>query len=388
MKSLLKIFGVAVLAATVGFGFVGCGDGGGGPVDVYRPGFVDPTVERQPLTWQSVDAPLFTSPQEADRIWAVAAGTSSFVAVGGWGPNDTIAAGFSFDALTWENSAGNFRSELRTVAFGNGVFIAADVGTFHDQDVDNFEAAAMYVSTDGGRTFAGPILTGADVTGGNFTGESGLRSVISITYGGGRWLAVGLDGQMIYSTNNGSSWSRVFQNVADRLLPPGDNSAIRDAIFADGRWIVAGDRGMTAWSDNFTTWNTVTVPGFLEVQGFQRLIYFDGYVLAVGSGGNMWRSPDKGESWDEIERGAHGFGVHDIYGLAFGNGSFVIVGAGGRIRSVNWNSPLFEDGIWSHWHTRANSAGDTQALYAVAYGGGLWVVGGRSGEMFVSSVGD
>jgi len=398
MKGLFKAFAVAAIAAVIGLGITACGGPGGGPINGGGGdnGFVEPSTPRAPEMWHHVHIAFFGVHLD-DRVWSIAAGTGSFVAVGGWRPNGTHAVIHSTDGITWTPAAGNFRTELRTVAYGNRRFIAADVGTFGDFGVNagNYEPAAFYFSTDGGLTWQGPIVVGTGGQGGSaaegWIPGTGLRSVINIAYGDGRWLAVGLDGQMVYSVNDGVSWTPMFDNIEDRLLPPGEDSAIRDAIFVDGTWIVVGDRGMTAWSNDFQTWNTVMVPNFSDAQSFQRVIQRrDGALIAVSSNANIYILDDmerfkkdtadsEHQGWRLLPAWSNAFGNADIYNIAYGNGYYVILGSGGNIGYSN-------DGETFNPVNSPVSA--MTALYGLAYGGGMWIGGGRGGALVISNVQD
>ena len=393
MKGLFKTFGIAVIIAVIGFGMAACGGPGSGPVNGGGDdnGFVEPVTPRAPALWHVLPVDAFGLHMD-DRAWSIAAGRGTFVAVGGWRPNGTHAIVRSTDGMTWTPATGNFRTEFRSVGFGNDIFIAADVGTFGDFGVNagNYQPAAFFVSTDAGATWQGPNVAGTGGQGGSaaegFIPGTGLRSVISIVYGNGRWLAVGLDGQMLYSLNNGVSWAPMFETIEDRLLSPGEDSAIRDAVFvsgaggAGGTWVVVGDRGMTAWSTDFRTWNRVMVPNFSPAQSFQRVIQrADGALVAVSSNARIYVSDDIGRSWRLLPAWSNAFGNADIYNIAFGNGYYVILGSGGNLGYSN-------DG--ESFEPIASPVGGMTALYGLAYGGGIWVAGGRGGVLLVANVRD
>jgi photosystem II stability/assembly factor-like uncharacterized protein len=389
MKKLFKFLGIVALVAVIVLGMITCRDPGG-PIDNNdnndNGGFVEPTKPKAPEVWYKGDATAIFQDSSADRVWAIAAGQGMYVAAGGWRlleeaylleGKTNYGIAYSTDGQSWAKAEGNFRTELRAVAYGNGRFIAADVGDFAEglppAHVNTYEPSSTYYSTDGGKTWTGPITTGTRENG-------GLRSVIDIAYGNGRWLATGLDGRMVYSTNGGVSWIRIQQT----LLPTGDLSAVRGAVYADGTWIVVGDRGMTAWSTDLVSWNIVTVPG-IDAEGFQKIIYVDGVLHAAGSQGRLFYSNDKGRTWVRQPAHAHTFVTQDIYNIGFGNGYFVIVGAGGRIEyseKADGTSIQIYDTLLDPIFAQA------QSVYGLAYGGGLWISGARSGAIAFSNVRD
>jgi hypothetical protein len=386
MKRLIKIFRIVALAAIIGFVIMACDNGttsktGPNSGNGNEGGeFIEPTVEKAPGAWYTGSATAIFGNNSLDRVWAIAAGQGKYVAVGGWRPLEeayqdesktNYGIAYSSDGEVWEKATGNFRTEIRTVAYGGGRFVAADVGNFGDTgaNTDNYAPSATYYSTDG-VTWSGPVLTGT-------ANNTGLRSVIGLAYGDGKWLATGLDGSMMYSTNGGESWTAIQQT----LLPKTDMSnAVRGAVYADDTWVVVGDQGVTAASTDLVTWTTVKVSG-ITGEGFQKVIYVDGILHTAGSGGNLYYSTNKGAAWIKQPVYAHDFGVQDIYNIAYGNGYFVIIGAGGRIRYSEKG-----EGIQVYEAPDNVIFGNSQAVYGLAYGGGKWIAGGRSGGIAFSTV--
>jgi hypothetical protein len=379
-------FAVVALAMVTAIGIAACdietGGGTGGNKDGNLvDGFLEPPISLPPQTWYSLEGINFFSGQhqhQDDRVWGVAAGGGKYVAAGGWLPLDIKAVAHSSNAVDWELSAGDFFSELRCIAYGGGRFVAGDVGDFRQGLInheDNFIPGNTYYSTDGGRTFTGKVSTG-------------LRNTISLVYGDGKWLALGLDGRMAVSTNGAVSWTEVQQKTINRppgspawlnnsstILPRGNNSALRSAVFAQGRWIVVGMRGLTAWSTDLETWNVVFIETFTpNTASLQKIIYAQNKLFVVGDVGRMFYSEDLGLTWKPIED--HGF-TSDIYDIVYANGFFVAVGSGGRVA-------YSDSGMV--WFPTNNDFGGEQSVNGVAYGGGWWITGARYGVIAVSNV--
>jgi hypothetical protein len=386
MKDMVNKFCIFALAVIIGFGVTACKDTGGPGGNSGDLGeFVEPAEQIPPTTWRSLDGISFFGSHVDDRVWSIAAGQGRYVAVGGWKPNDRKAIAYSNDALRWSAASGSFYSELRCVAYGNGRFIAADVGNFRqnapasEHSPDNYVPSNAYYSTDGGKTWSAPVNTG-------------LRDTLSLVYGGGKWLALGLDGRMASSDNGGQSWSEIqqtivypsenpewwFDNTLTTLLPKGDNSAIRDAVYVEDEetWIVVGMRGVTAWSRDLVTWNIVLVQtGLAPTVSLQKIVCANNKLFVVGDGGRMYSSTDTGKSWVPVTE--HSYGNADIYNIVYANGYFVTVGSGGRVE-------YSEDG--AVWFPAETDFGGSQAVYGLAYGGGMWLAGARSGAIAVSNV--
>jgi len=374
---------IFLFALIIFFAFIACDNttGGGSGNDYegeYEGGFLEPTIKLPPQSWYSLDDINFFGDQLDDRVWAVAAGNGKYVAAGGWLPHGIKAIAHSSDAVNWEQSSGDFYSELRCVAYGGGRFVAGDVGDFQTgltNHEDNFIAGNTYYSTDGGATWTGKVSTG-------------LRDIISLVYGDGKWLALGLDGRMAISVNGAVSWTEVQQktivrpegspswlNNSTTILPRGNNSALRRAVYAEGKWFVVGMRGVTAWSDDLETWNVVFVESFTpNTASLQKIIYAQDKLFIVGDTGRMFYSDNLGISWKVLDE--HGFSA-DIYNIVYANGFFVAVGSGGKVE-------YSDSGM--EWFPTNTDFGGAQSVLGLAYGGGWWIAGARYGVIAVSNV--
>ncbi len=131
--------------------------------------------------------------------------------------------------------------------------------------------------------------------------------------------------------------------------------------------------------------------------------------VAVGDHGEITRSTDNGESWDETKSGGD-----DFYAVAYGNGTFLAVGENGRVcrssNGENWideaavssatdlNGIVFGNGVFvavgenGHAYRSSNGAswseaavGSSHDLNAVAYGNGWFVAVGDSGAIYRSN---
>ncbi|PWU22154.1 MAG: hypothetical protein C5B50_00075, partial [Verrucomicrobia bacterium] len=110
------------------------------------------------------------------------------------------------------------------------------------------------------------------------------------------------------------------------------------------------------------------------------VVYGGGQFVDVGAAGDVWTAPD-GANWNSGEV----ITSLDLRSVAYGNGRYVAVGSGGTVLTS-------ADGI--SWTGTPLPAGSTPDLYAITYAGGLFVaVGafavpdGYSGAVFTSSDG-
>src|SRR5690606_17540133 len=111
----------------------------------------------------------------------------------------------------------------------------------------------------------------------NFPPTTGGYSCVA--YGDGVWMAAGVDGDVIYSTDDGLNWDHVpFVGV----------SAVTDQIvFGDGTWII--DNGMSRSNGEFGFSQRIGAPA--TGQSFECLAYGLGIFVGVAnSGALLYRS--------------------------------------------------------------------------------------------------
>jgi hypothetical protein len=222
------------------------------------------------------------------------------------------------------------------VTFGGGVFIAVgnDDKIARSQDGKNWSAGKTNV----------------------FTGVSPNNSINSIAYGTvnsiGYFVAVGSNtdstAKIAYSTDGGATWIFVWVNQFQ-------NIQLRDIVYGDGKFFVAGDGGNVGWSGNPSVnptdadWHHYHYSGIPINNGTINKIAYGGYgtdpgiAVVYNDGSGTSRniavikavnfanpSPDPANPWDaNLDMGA--FGGNVIRGIAFGGGNFVAAGQSSMI---------------------------------------------------------
>jgi hypothetical protein len=146
-------------------------------------------------------------------------------------------------------------------------------------------------------------------------------------------------------------------------LPTGNN--LNGVAYGNGRYVAVGDQGTIETStDDGRTW-TAEPSGVTA--DLRAVVYGGGLFVAVGSGGVVLTSPD-GVGWTVAQ--APGAGADDLRAVAYGGGRFVAVGCHAAATSG--------DGV--HWSTSepfpCTALGGATG---VAYGAGAWVVVGEAG---------
>jgi photosystem II stability/assembly factor-like uncharacterized protein len=124
-------------------------------------------------------------------------------------------------------------------------------------------------------------------------------------------------------------------------------------------------------ADSLDDWLTVTTPTNDLLYG---VAYGNNTFVAVGSNGIILTSPD-GIVWTPINLLGY---QNYFFAVTYGNGKFVAVGSGGTVLTST-------DGVY--WTTTYMDSGTTDNLYGVTCGNGKFVAVGSGGTILTSSTG-
>ena len=194
-----------------------------------------------------------------------------------------------------------------------------------------------------------------------------------VTYANNTFVAVGQGGKIVKSTDNASSWQ--ITNTS--------GSQLNGIAFGGGTFdVVAGSSGYTYRSaDNGSSWSNVVPPAGGNPYSYRRNLYGVGFgnstFVAVGDNGKIVRSTNNGSSWSNVTTGTspYTYGNNNLRGVTFGNNTFVAVGYTGKIiRSTN-------DG--SSWDNV--TAVNSNYLYGVTFGNNTFMAVGQSGTIVKST---
>ena len=162
----------------------------------------------------------------------------------------------------------------------------------------------------------------------NFT----TYDIYSICYGNGKFVAVGYNGSMWYSTD-GITWTSISQSIL--------KDAILSVCYGNRKFIAGeGGPGYMAYSTDGITWTKVPQSIFMDdVQSVRSICYADGKFVAVGSNTTIAYSTD-GINWITVlESSGSGYPFRGhIHSVCYGNGKFI---AGGDYSAMGYST----DGI-------------------------------------------
>jgi photosystem II stability/assembly factor-like uncharacterized protein len=199
---------------------------------------------------------------------------------------------------------------------------------------------------------------------GTVIGAIAASAIQSALYANGKYLAAG-DGGKLY-IGNGRWWLRADNH-------PFSTSVIRALAYGNGKFIAAGDSGKMAYSEDGVNWTAITNHPFAANNIFS-VAYGNGVWVAVGAGGKIAYSED-GETWVNV---THTLGAIIFYKTIFADGKFYAAGQNGKMA---WS----EDGI--DWTAVTDPAFSTTTIISMAYSGEKFIAVGESGKMSQSTDG-
>jgi hypothetical protein len=200
------------------------------------------------------------------------------------------------------------------------------------------------------------------------SGDDNSSLLLLLASGGGKFIAVGgttTTAGLRYSSTDGINWTAI--------TPSGH--AYYGITFGYGRYLAVGDSGARTFSTDGVTWDA-DLTGDPEAYygaacGLNR-------IIAAGGNGQI-KQYDTASGWLGTSSTAG-----DVYmDIAFGETNFLIVGynAGGGIL---YPSSCFGSACWdSYFFYAANKKSTTYDLAAVTYGNGKYVAVGESGWIYV-----
>jgi len=222
-----------------------------------------------------------------------------------------------------------WKNLISNVGTNSDKFSPTEIGTY-----------TVTVSADGYRSKTSAPVTVSlsrwnDVSDSKF-GSSEIKSIV---YDAGKFVAVGYDGKIAYSSD-GVTWTA----ATEVPLASGNESKIQAVTYGDG-----GDDG-----------------------GFFVAVSYGSEGFVISEDGSTWQKPED-EMGNGVDLKLDGY----LYAIGFGNGLFVVGNQYGKMISSS-GGDITEI---------TNSTFGTSSIKAIAYGGGKFVAGGDNGKIAVSSDG-
>lgn len=341
------------------------------------------------VTW--VAGPF--SPDGGTGVLSLAYGGGKFFAVGTGGFSGNGVVFTSSDGITWTLAttiplAGQLISVAASTA-GGAVAIPIN-GTYSD-NASAVAGKVVYNTTDGilwtKRASAMPINAGQVyaeyISGVAYAGTQffvlGVNGSITTSPNGSTWTrqASGPDGDFgtvfhdgrrfvatgtggaVLTSNDGTAWTQLATTTTNSLYSTATNGT---------RYVAAGYGSGISSSADLVNWTAVTDTGD---QGGAIAVYGNGrFVVAPGSTSAGTRTSTDGVTWSKNP--AVATRENTVWGLASGEGSFVMITSGGSSSAAN---RIYSSTDGANW-TDSTPAGlpSGTSLNSVAFGGGRFVI--------------
>ena len=243
----------------------------------------------------STNGSAYTLETNTPSLVSVITYSNSFVGVGSSGQIYQ-----STNGVTWTQRNSGTANNLNAVAAGNGLLVA--VG-------DN---GAVQTSP------SGSIWTS------RLSGTS--LPLYGVAYSNGLYVAVGQEGTVVIS-GDGINWTVQDSGQLNNLL---------SVTYGSVGFLAAGASGTILTSPDGVNW---TPENSGTSATLESATFGNGYYLVDGTNALVMTSPD-GVNWTSRNIGATG--KPTLYGSAFLNGRFDVVGSGGTVIESDPVSPLFD----------------------------------------------
>lgn len=180
---------------------------------------------------------------------------------------------------------------------------------------------SMYVAVGQTGSTEGAIYTSTNWTNWTKSNSTFFRPLNGITYGNGRFVAVGnVDGSSmgtVVSSTDGTSWTVGNSGVGD---------ALRAVAYGNNVYVAVGLNGRIVYSSNGTSWTSAeNVTGY----HYYGISYLNGYFIAVGGattagGAAKVKISTNGISWTDVSPSPAIIG--HFHSVTYGNGKYLFVG--------------------------------------------------------------
>jgi photosystem II stability/assembly factor-like uncharacterized protein len=233
--------------------------------------------------------------------------------------------------LTWRrDSITNLFNQLSDIQFGRTGF-----------GLMSTSGAGVLVSNDSGRTWTAKAISGTTILGIAITMDS-------------IGMAVGANGAIYRSINNGSTWVQIASPVIKNLY---------DVDMYGKYGVIVGYGGASLYTLNAgLTWTSGSTTATAQLNRVRMSTATNG--VAVGVVGNIWRTIDGGQHWSNVSSGTnvtlHDIAFHDdINGMIVGDGGKILKTSDG---GASWSSDVA--------HTDQNLYGAMITSGTTAFAGG------------------
>ena len=241
------------------------------------------------------------------------------------------------------NCVAHASSHFQSVAYGEGRYVA--VGTVYDAQAAGWQRGMAVSSTDGS-AWRRMIL------------PQGMSALSAVSFGAGRFVAVGAGGKIYYSTD-GLSWREGTSGVSDDL---------NWVHFSGGVFVAVGNNGCILTSSDGATWVNRTPASCVEY--LTGLTWSNGMWYATGYQ-STWASGDAIQ-WTRVGPVTLGYAANLLKGVA------------GYLLMPLSTGTLAVSETGSAWAVTPPVDSTSSGFFSAAEGNGTVVLVGRAGRIMQS----
>lgn len=217
---------------------------------------------------------------------------------------------YTYDGVNWKQIYGPSPAGFNKINYSNGIyFLCGNNGIFYSTDGINWSIG---------------------------TGTSGI--LYSATHGDGKFITVGkpdTGNNVIFYSDDGKNWQSANYTS--------DNFKLNSVTYGNGKFVAVGDNGAAYYSNDGINWDGPNI--ITGTPTLKSVTYGDGKFVAVGDNGAQGRAfySLDGINWIAVgDVNPFLGGGNSLNSVTYGNGKFAAVGVGGTIYysydGVNWSS--------------------------------------------------
>ena len=284
--------------------------------------------------------------------------------------NSTLTMYTSTNGVNWATTPPNIlnsqTSTFNSITYSNGTYVVATSNLLVVSEGSGFVAETNTPSMDSVIVYSNTFVA-VGPSGDICTSTNGLvwtsynlvknASLHCVAAGKGLLVAVADSGE-IETSPSGTNWTKVSS---------GTSQALYGVTYSDGIYVAVGQGGTVVTSPDGVTW---TVRSSGQLNNLLAVTYGSAGFLAVGASGTMLTSPD-GVNWTQQNSGTSAA----FESATFGNGYYLVDGPNALVMT----SP---DGV--NWTSRNIGATGNPTLYGSAFLNGRFDVVGSGGTVIES----
>lgn len=250
-------------------------------------------------------------------------------------------------------------SNWSKIAYGNGLFVAVKSGgsavsldgsTWTEYTVSDL-SNAMDITFDGTNFVVATnhkILTSSDGENWTIAVNSGLGTIDCIEYGNSLYVVLNYStGYVQYASSLTGTW-----NSGGTI----SFNMVKGLTFGDGKFVALGKAGKIAYSTDAINWTTFTID---TNTGWMDIIYNEVNFMAISSSGYIVKSNGSDvQSWNTPTPIAN-LGNNDWTGLAYGNLKTIALGVTGyiSIEEMPYTNVFVSEADWQSEYTTYGECG-------------------------------